>query len=52
MYNWNDENNLKVLEIFKSALPNHKIIGVDASVIIRQGGSWHCSTMNKFKLLS
>ncbi len=38
-------NDTNALSIIKKAFPNHDIIGVDASVIIRQHGSIHCLTM-------
>lgn len=36
------------LEALQKALPNRKVVGVDASVFIRQNGSLHCSCQNRF----
>lgn len=36
------------LQTLKNALPDRKIVGVDARVLIRQNGSIHCATMNRF----
>lgn len=36
------------LEVLQNALPDRKIVGVDARVLIRQNGSIHCATMNRF----
>lgn len=46
----NDANDLRVKELLERSLPNHKIVGVDAVVFIRQYGSLHCASMNKFVL--
>ena len=35
-----------------SDLPNHKIIGVDSLVFVRQNGSLHCSSQNKYSVAS
>ena len=32
-------------EVLQRAFPNHTVVGVDASVVIRQHGSLHCLTM-------
>lgn len=37
------------INALKSALPNKDIIGVDSRVFIRQNGSLHCSSQNRFK---
>ncbi|ANE35678.1 agmatine deiminase [Campylobacter iguaniorum] len=37
------------LNALQNALPNLKIIGVDSRVFIRQNGSLHCSSQNRFK---
>ncbi len=42
---YNDKNDEKALEIFKSAFKERDIIGIDCSVLIRQHGSLHCVTM-------
>lgn len=33
------------MEVLQRAYPNHNIVGIDASVVIRQHGSLHCLTM-------
>ncbi|MDR0407818.1 MAG: agmatine deiminase family protein [Campylobacteraceae bacterium] len=48
MPTYSDTNDLKVKKLLQQALPKHKIIGVDATVFIRQHGSLHCASMNKF----
>ncbi|MDR1976793.1 MAG: agmatine deiminase family protein [Campylobacteraceae bacterium] len=45
---YGDKNDLRVQEILKAALPNHKIEALDAKVFIRQHGSLHCASMNRF----
>ncbi|MDR2342502.1 MAG: agmatine deiminase family protein, partial [Campylobacteraceae bacterium] len=45
---YNDENDDLVLNRLKNALPNHEIVGVDARIFIREHGSLHCATMNKY----
>ena len=45
---YNDTNDKEALKIFKKLFPNQDIIGLDASVLIRQHGSIHCSCMNLF----
>ncbi|MDR1460956.1 MAG: agmatine deiminase family protein [Campylobacteraceae bacterium] len=45
---YNDESDDRVLNSLKNALPNHEIIGVDARVFIREHGSLHCATMNRY----
>lgn len=37
------------INALKSALPNKDIIGVDSRVFIRQNGSLHCSSQNRYK---
>ena len=39
----------KAINSLKKALPNRDIIGVDSRVFIRQNGSLHCSSQNRFK---
>ncbi len=41
-----DENAINAL---KKAIPNRDIIGVDSRVFIRQNGSLHCSSQNRYK---
>ena len=45
---YNDDNDKIVLERLAQELPNHKIIGVDSLVFVRQNGSLHCSSQNRF----
>jgi len=45
---YNDSNDKEALKIFKKFFPNRDIIGLDASVLIRERGSIHCSCMNIF----
>ena len=33
------------MEVLQRAFPNHNIVGIDASVVIKQHGSLHCLTM-------
>lgn len=44
-----DKNDELVKARLEKALPNRKIIGVDARVFLRQNGSLHCSCQNLFK---
>lgn len=39
------ENDTLALELLKGVYPERKIIGVDCTTLIKQGGSLHCSTM-------
>lgn len=48
---YKDENDEIVAKRLAKALPNRKIIGVDARVFLRQNGSLHCSCQNYFKNL-
>lgn len=41
-----DENDKKVIEIFKDIAKGREIIGIDGRILIRQGGGLHCTTMN------
>ncbi|MFV0480498.1 MAG: agmatine deiminase family protein [Campylobacteraceae bacterium] len=45
---YNDKNDEKVLKALQNALPNHKVVGVDARVFVRQHGSLHCASMNRY----
>ncbi|PSM51753.1 agmatine deiminase family protein [Campylobacter blaseri] len=45
---YGDKNDEIVLDRLKKALPNHDVVGVDSRVLIRQNGSIHCSTQNRF----
>ncbi|WP_348518974.1 agmatine deiminase family protein [Campylobacter sp. CCS1377] len=46
---YNDEKDKIIIQRLSKALPNRKIIGVDARVFLRQNGSLHCSCQNRFK---
>lgn len=46
---YNQKNDKIALEKLSRALPSKKIVPVDASVFVRQGGSLHCSSINRFK---
>lgn len=43
-----DQNDESVINKLKNALPNLDIVGVDARVFIRQHGSLHCASQNRF----
>ncbi|WP_169752996.1 agmatine deiminase family protein [Campylobacter mucosalis] len=45
---YDDKNDKIVLEALQNALPNHKVIGVNSLVFVRQNGSLHCSSQNKY----
>ncbi|WP_187647264.1 agmatine deiminase family protein [Nitrosophilus labii] len=45
---YNDPNDEEAIKIFKKLFPDRDIISLDASVLIRQYGSIHCSCMNLF----
>ena len=42
---YNDPSDTLALEVVGHAFPGRKIIGIDASLLIRQHGSLHCVTM-------
>ena len=46
---YDDKNDELVRQKLQKALPNHKIILVNALVFVRQNGSLHCSCMNIFE---
>lgn len=46
---YKDENDEIIKQRLAKALPKRKIIGVDARVFLRQNGSLHCSSQNRFK---
>ncbi|MGB2553186.1 agmatine deiminase family protein [Campylobacter sp. MOP51] len=46
---YDDKNDKIVLERLAKALPNHKIIGVNSLVFVRQNGSLHCSSQNRYQ---
>jgi agmatine/peptidylarginine deiminase len=48
---YNDANDLRVKKLLHRALPKHKITGINANVFIRQHGSLHCASINKFTLI-
>ncbi|MDR2100827.1 MAG: agmatine deiminase family protein [Campylobacteraceae bacterium] len=45
---YNDANDLRIKELLRRFLPKHEIIGIDARVFIRQHGSLHCASINRF----
>lgn len=45
---YKDKNDKIVLKILQNFFPNRDVIGVDASIFIREHGSLHCATMNYF----
>jgi len=45
---YKDKNDEIVLKILQNFFPNKEIIGIDASIFIREHGSLHCATMNYF----
>lgn len=45
---YGDNNDELVLSRLKTALPDRKIVGVNSLVFVRQNGSLHCSSQNKF----
>lgn len=47
---YNDKNDEKALEVFKTLFPKRDIISIDCSTLIRQHGSLHCVTMQYPKL--
>lgn len=46
---YKDKNDEIIRQRLAKALPERKIIGVDARVFLRQNGSLHCSCQNRFK---
>jgi agmatine/peptidylarginine deiminase len=44
---YDDENDEKVVAIFKKIVPNRKILKVNASIFIREYGSLHCSSIHQ-----
>ncbi len=49
---YKDKNDKIALEILQQFFPDRNIIGVDASIFIREHGSLHCATMNFYKDLA
>ncbi|MBE3022132.1 agmatine deiminase family protein [Campylobacter sp. 7477a] len=45
---YDDKNDELVLSLLSKALPNLKIVGVNSLVFVRQNGSLHCSSQNRF----
>lgn len=45
---YSDANDKEALKIFRSIFKDRDVIGLDATVLIRQHGSIHCSCMNLF----
>ncbi|HED6852145.1 TPA: agmatine deiminase family protein [Campylobacter coli] len=46
---YKDKNDEIIRKKLAKALPERKIVGVDARVFLRQNGSLHCSCQNRFK---
>ena len=46
------EKDARAVEAIGSAFPNHRVFTVDCRTLIRQHGSLHCSTMQKYSELS
>ncbi|EAL1485068.1 agamatine deiminase [Campylobacter coli] len=46
---YKDKNDEIIRQRLAKALPERKIVGVDARVFLRQNGSLHCSCQNRFK---
>jgi agmatine/peptidylarginine deiminase len=42
---YNVKQDTQAIKVMKAALPNHKIIPINCSVVVRQYGSLHCLTM-------
>jgi len=36
----------EAIKIFKNTFPNHEIVPIDCSILLRQHGSLHCVSMN------
>ncbi|MBR8462054.1 agmatine deiminase family protein [Campylobacter sp. faydin G-105] len=45
---YNDENDKLVLDRLSLALPDRKVLGVNSLIFVRQNGSLHCSSQNRF----
>ncbi|MGH1599888.1 agmatine deiminase family protein [Campylobacter majalis] len=45
---YGDDNDKIVLERLQKALPERKVIGVNSLVFVRQNGSLHCSSQNRY----
>jgi len=46
---YKDKNDKIALEILQNFFPNKDIVGIDASIFIREHGSLHCASMNFYK---
>lgn len=46
---YNDAYDEAVLKMFKQLYPTHEVVGVDASILIREHGSLHCASMNVYR---
>lgn len=42
---YGDKNDKKAMNTLQKACPKHKVIPIDCSILIRQGGSLHCISM-------
>lgn len=45
---YSDPNDKNALKLFEKIFPNRDIVGINCEVLIREHGSLHCATMNKF----
>ncbi len=48
---YNDRNDKKVIKILENFYPKIDIIPIDSTILIREHGSVHCSTMQRFTIL-
>ncbi len=46
---YKEQNDKIVIEILQNFFKNRDVIGIDASIFIRENGSLHCATMNFYK---
>ncbi|MCR6571791.1 agmatine deiminase family protein [Campylobacter insulaenigrae] len=46
---YDDKNDQIIIDKLQKICKNHKVIGVDARVFLRQNGSLHCSCQNRFQ---
>jgi agmatine/peptidylarginine deiminase len=49
---YKDKNDKIALEMLQNFFEKRDVIGIDASVFIREHGSLHCATMNFYKDLA
>ncbi len=46
---YDDPMDKEAIKTLRRCFPNRDVIGIDATILIRQGGSLHCSCMNLYK---